>query len=449
MRKFLLSAALLVAMAPGLQAVPSFARQTGLACYQCHVTFGAPVPDFTWTGFMFKINGYRLPWAGQKFEAGEEGALTGNRLVVPIVPYMAFRFQSIFAAQSRNQLGQWGNVTSNPTSRFSFFPGGPFGDYFSMWGELYATPDGSSTGQWGIGNFAFDEYDLRMVKRFPQATVGVGISTQSLKELGGFGPWPVGLTDYLSNGNYRGWAHPNRGLGMAYGFFGHRLFVTAGAGPGEDNFDWSRRLYVAQAAYALFNRDNNFLWLTSGWQFGDDGIPLLTQISPSRDGKQNWDYTSTVAGIGATRTGPEAGSAYLSSDMDHYYRSLTSVRFGMVDVGPHSFDTQVQLSLNKEWYLDHAIALHNAGGIAIRYTLNHTWGLDLTADHTFNLRFTDMAGGVHDISTADINYSAWLSFRPAANVLFGLNYGNAPSYSLNLPAQNMGRSWQFNVDFLF
>src|SRR4051812_35839173 len=108
----------------GAQAVPSFARQTGLACYQCHVTFGAPVPDFTWTGFMFKMKGYRLPWAGQKFEAGTEGALSGNRLIVPVVPYLAFRFQSVFATQTRSNTGDWGNVTSNPTSRFSFFPGG-------------------------------------------------------------------------------------------------------------------------------------------------------------------------------------------------------------------------------------------------------------------------------------------------------------------------------------
>ena len=449
MRAVLTFLALSAGVATGAEAVPSFARQTGLACYQCHVTFGAPVPDFTWTGFMFKMKGYRLPWAGQKFEAGSEGALSGNRMVVPVIPYLAFRFQSVFATQTRSSTGDWGNVTSNPTSRFSFFPGGPFGDNFSLWAELYETPDGSSTNEWGIGNVSFDEYDFRIVKALPGADVGLAFSTQGIREVGGFGPWPVGLTDYQSNGNYRGWAHPNRGLLMVYGLVGERFFAAVGAGPGEDNFDWARRLYVGEAALALVNKSSHLLWLFSGWQFGNDGIPILTQISPSRDGRQTWVYSDMVGGISTTRTGPGAGVAYRSSDIDKYYRSVNEVRYGFVDQGPHSLQADVRLSLNREDYLDAARVTHNAVGAGIRYTLNRTWGLDLNANHSLDLSFRDMTGLDHEISTADVEYSAWLSWRPAANVLFGLNYGNSPNYAVNLPAVTMGRSWMLNVDFLF
>src|SRR6185312_2596754 len=38
------------------RAVPSFARQTGLDCFTCHVSW----PELTPTGRLFKLNGYTL-----------------------------------------------------------------------------------------------------------------------------------------------------------------------------------------------------------------------------------------------------------------------------------------------------------------------------------------------------------------------------------------------------
>src|ERR1700691_917322 len=42
--------------APAAHAVPSFARQTGMACEACHTVF----PELTHFGRMFKANGYTL-----------------------------------------------------------------------------------------------------------------------------------------------------------------------------------------------------------------------------------------------------------------------------------------------------------------------------------------------------------------------------------------------------
>jgi len=50
-----LAAALLVA-APEANAVPSFARQTGMACEACHTVY----PELTHFGRVFKANGYIL-----------------------------------------------------------------------------------------------------------------------------------------------------------------------------------------------------------------------------------------------------------------------------------------------------------------------------------------------------------------------------------------------------
>src|SRR4051812_4654028 len=54
-----------VALASSAHAVPSFTRQTGLTCNQCHITF-SNVPDFTFTGKKFRLNGYRTPYVAEK-----------------------------------------------------------------------------------------------------------------------------------------------------------------------------------------------------------------------------------------------------------------------------------------------------------------------------------------------------------------------------------------------
>src|SRR5579871_2048133 len=52
----MLFAAILVTAAPRARAVPSFARQTGMACEACHTVF----PELTHFGRVFKANGYTL-----------------------------------------------------------------------------------------------------------------------------------------------------------------------------------------------------------------------------------------------------------------------------------------------------------------------------------------------------------------------------------------------------
>jgi hypothetical protein len=51
-----LLAAALLAVPPRAGAVPSFARQTGMACEACHTVY----PELTHFGRMFKANGYIL-----------------------------------------------------------------------------------------------------------------------------------------------------------------------------------------------------------------------------------------------------------------------------------------------------------------------------------------------------------------------------------------------------
>ncbi len=58
-----------VLMAGTAHAVPSFARQTGMSCAQCHTVF----PELTPFGRQFKANGYVLSTTKQISEGGDEG----------------------------------------------------------------------------------------------------------------------------------------------------------------------------------------------------------------------------------------------------------------------------------------------------------------------------------------------------------------------------------------
>jgi hypothetical protein len=75
-----------VANSPTLLAVPSFARQTGLACQACHTVF----PELTPFGRLFKLNGYQIDNLPQVQTGTPTQDMT---LVLNQIPPLAFMFQ--------------------------------------------------------------------------------------------------------------------------------------------------------------------------------------------------------------------------------------------------------------------------------------------------------------------------------------------------------------------
>ncbi len=470
MRRFLWTAALggamVLATTTDASAVPSFARQTGMTCNQCHVSFGAPVPNFTFTGKKFRMNGYRMPFVAEKIEAGEPGVTNGKRLAIPLIPYLSFRYQTQFASQSKAPANpttpdpEASPVSSNPTNRLSFFPGGALGDNFGLWVELYLTPDGSPTREWSLGLFSFDEFDLRMVKITDSNTFGLSFSNQSIREVSGFGPWPT-ITSNLSRGGFGGWSHPNRGNFFAYGFWGDRLLTVLGASPGDDNLAWDRRNFQAQLAYALKNSDENELWFNIMTQFGNDAIPILSNTVPNA--QRTWTYNDIVNGISATRGA--GGSAYLSEDIGDFTRIEPEVRYSFIDRGPHSMEAAVRYVMARETYDDNSEAKQNNIGAAVRYMFDRTWGGDLLLTRNMDFTLTDPSGNEHEIKTGT-SWTAYLKYQPAMNFILNLQFGNQVRGVLDSPNAaacpatpgasacngadfTTGWSWSLAADILF
>jgi hypothetical protein len=450
MKRMLIVLAVLVALGTvtldaSSDRVPSFTRQTGMTCAQCHVMFGAPVPNFTYTGKKFRLNGYRVPFVTDKIEAGEVGALSGKRLSMSLFPYLSLRYQSVFAQQAKLPgANKAGPIVSNPTSRLAFFTGGPIGDFFGLWTELYLTPDGSPDNEWTLGLFSFDEYDLRFVKMSDNNTFGLAFNNQGISEVSGFGPWPVSIPAEHNRGGFQGWSHPNRGNLLAYAWLNDRLLFSAGASPGQNNLDWTRLRYLGQVAYAVMNSDERELWLNLMVALGNDDIPFITLTSPGAG--RTWQYRSGVSGIDSTRATP---GPYRSTDLDRTRRVTGEVRYGFIDRGPHSAEFAGRVNFNKDDFLDTASVTRNDVGGAVRYVYNRTYGLDFGVWKPVTYEFTSRGGGTKYSIPNKLSYSGYVSFQPAMNMIIALQYGNTQSQRINPTAVTTGWNWALNVDFLF
>jgi hypothetical protein len=126
------------------EVIPSFSRQTGLACNQCHTTF----PQLTAFGRRFKLNGYTLTRL-QMVEAGD----TANRsLKINLIPPVSAMVQASISQTSKAQPGaQNGNVEL--PQEMSIFLGEEITPRLGTFLQFtYSAADGS---------FGFDNADLR------------------------------------------------------------------------------------------------------------------------------------------------------------------------------------------------------------------------------------------------------------------------------------------------
>jgi hypothetical protein len=83
----------IIASTPTLQAVPSFARQTGMTCQACHTVF----PELTPFGRLFKLNGYQIDNLPQV-----QGTTTTKdmTLVLNQIPPLAFMLQASYTRRA-------------------------------------------------------------------------------------------------------------------------------------------------------------------------------------------------------------------------------------------------------------------------------------------------------------------------------------------------------------
>ena len=132
--------------------VPAFVRQTGLTCNQCHMSV-TPTPDFTFTGMKFRLNGFRTPWVAEKIEAGQEGALNGQRLVLTLGAFNSMHGRTVLLQQAKGPSDPalaepaMGAPNSDIFGTLAMHFAGPIGDHIGIWNELYIYGGGGPGGR--------------------------------------------------------------------------------------------------------------------------------------------------------------------------------------------------------------------------------------------------------------------------------------------------------------
>lgn len=456
------------ALASQASAVPSFTRQTGLTCNQCHVTF-ANVPDFTFTGKKFRLNGYRTPYVAEKIESGEEGALSGNRLMLGIQNIFSLRFRNTFLSKSKAALASNVNCTTTPTgtgceagplqtnpgSTISWFYVGAIGEHIGIWNEFYLDNSGGTTEGSNFRLDAFDEYDVKFViNPGYDNIVGFGVSTQSLNSLAGFSPFNSGTPNHMQRGGI-GSSHTPY-LNMAtYALIKDRALVVFGVQSGENNYNFSDGMnYQTVLGYAFGNSDHNQLWYVFQLKAGNDGVPIVS--TPSLNADRVVSYGDAITGIRATRTNVPTATrtAYLPTETGDFVRTLQEIHYGFVDRGPHSLSSAFGFSLSRETYEDGAEVKQNAIGGRVRYMYDRTWGAEYTLSKSLKYDFTDQAGRVHEVSNPWSNNATaiQLYYRPAMNFAVGLSGGinrNTGTILDDTRTFKKGWSWSITYDFMF
>jgi hypothetical protein len=418
--------------------VPSFVRQTGLTCNQCHVTW-TPTPDMTFTGIKFRVNGYRTPWVAEKIEAGEEGALNGRRLAMSLTGYLTYHMRSNLFQQSKPSSSpavaepEASPVASNPFSSIAWDWTGPITENVGIWTEWYSTQQ--SNGQ--LGNLYSlirnDEYDVRMA--FNPGDGGNIVS--------------IFMNNQTHNANFFGafnsGATSNQGqfihMGVA-AWLKDRVTLQLMIAPGSDNLDYERMNYGAVIGFLPLNTDALYLVPTLSVLVGDDQTPMVSTTALTTPWPGTLVTRDGLPGISAYRAG---GQPYAASDLGDATRMLFDVRFGMVDRGPWSFTSATGISIQNETYSDGAKTNLTSLGTTWRLFYDRTYGINVGLNKRIKYDFTDAAGGVHEIPS-DLGYSVLLVYRQAMN--FAWEFGFSNSQSLRL-GENWRNGWSWNLQWHF
>ena len=459
--------ALTVLVVTSAQAMPSFTRQTGMSCNQCHFTHD-PVPNFTIQGMKFRSMGYHTPERMTKLRAGSPGAQAGETLDIPWNDYISYRFESQITSKSWPAGG--GNsseLASNPTTRLAWFVTGPVTKHIGFWNEFYIVGNGANNAvggsgsggsAWAPGLVAWDEYDLVWTVN-PDAiqqngdVYSIRFTNQSIKETDGFGPGPGGPpSDVGPRGGIGGYDHPPEGGFRITGWMHDRWVWQFGLRTGDNNSGWTKKMQEYSVAYFLRNTSDDTMVLRMMGQWGNDEIPYVTSTGLQSGANQNplvYTYRDAIPGITATRAGSGGAGPYLNTDLDKNVAFDPQFRWQRSDVGANGQNSWLfatGFGYGKDTYKDGASYKQDTFGATFLYCYMHTYCVEPIYTHYMTSKFQDYTGVNYDIDKAD-TWQVYMIYQPAMNFAIVGAISTSSSTSLTAPAVTGGHSVSITLDF--
>lgn len=272
--------------APPALAVPSFARQTGMACEACHTVF----PELTHFGRMFKANGYILAnlkqvrdVSGTKEELLELSQTPALSIMVQISYTQLKSTLPDLSDSSARGLAE--NGTAGFPQQLSLFYGGKIAPHF---GALFQLTYANDSGTIGIDNSDLRFADTALLPDSSPLTYGVSLNNNpTVQDLWNSTPaW--GFPYASSNAN----VSPLAATAVDGGFAQNVAGITAYA-------IWNEQLYAEVGGYRSAKQGlTNELTGAAGPLDGTasnviQGLAPYWRVAYER----NWDRNSLEAGL--------------------------------------------------------------------------------------------------------------------------------------------------------
>lgn len=411
------------------QAMPSFARQTGMNCNSCHIGTDN-VPNFTRTGRIFAMRGYVRPTVRERLRHDSE--------MVEDMPqyggdYLALNWDDFFAARLVSEVVQGGRATngtkndwtSRPLARMAFFYTGPITDWLGLWTEIGYLGNNSvnsvttgRTGPTGLNFYAYDEYRLSTGMDIgPGSFVGMSIGNENPNVVTQW-VFPAGLPDMWGNGQ-GGTGRFKEIMAISFhGLFQDRYWAQVAFVTGDDNINWSdgSNHYLA-FAYNMFRQTRNDLWFALEYYGGKDQSTQMTQVKNSFicPGTCPTGVTDSSLSITNTRGGTNGiivGAPVVTIKDFRSYK--LRVEHSVADRGPHSWIASVVYHGTKENHDDGGKLERTILGGYLRYFYNRTYGFYTTIWKDMTYEYTNPAGVTRD-TYQKLNYAITLLWNPAMN----------------------------------
>jgi len=464
-----LAAAALVFAMPFLatesQAMPSFARQTGMVCNSCHIGTDS-VPNFTRTGRIFAMRGYTRPVVREKLRAdGQtvegEPQYGGDYISLNWTDFFSARLRSEFFSRSKstNTAGvtTQSDLTSRPLARMALFYTGPITDWMGLWTEIgylgnnqLSSVTTGQTGPTGINFFGYDEYRLSTSRNVGENSfIGMSIGNEPAWVVSQF-VFPVGLPNFMSLG--QGGVGKAKEM-MAYSFHGlfdDRWWVQFAPQTGVTNNSWSDgKEYYYAVAYNAFRKTDNDLWLAFEGVNSKDSTSMLTP------------YKSSFICPGACPAGVTDSSLSFTNTLGGYSISGAPVEvvdksnvwglraeWDVADRGSHSWVAMAKYSGIKQDYVSGASAERAFIGATFRYFYQRTYGFEVAVYRDTKYEYTSPAGVTTDFGNK-VGKRVTLLWNPAMNVSFHFDFNLKSKNRTFAGLESSSSSWQVGMEYSF
>jgi len=419
------------------EAVPAFARQTGMNCNSCHIGTYYIVPNFTRTGRLFAMRGYQVPYIREQLHAdGDTGNVNehdkygGDYLELNWTDFFSARLISEIARGGENASGKSLDTRSSPINRMALFFTGAITDWLGVWTEigylgnnsLRSVTPGRQNEQTGVNFFAYDEYRINASWDFGKNSF-FGFSMGN--EHPNVGPqfqYPLPLPDLWSNGQ----GGVGRSMDMAnlsaFLFYNDRWYFQVAGVTGADNTNWSDgNNYYANVSYDWFRKTRNDLWLIAEYYAGNDFPSIMTATKdsflcpancPPGVTDQNFSISNTPGDIIVNAPVERV------QDFDSFRLSL---EHSAADRGSHTWYAAATVLTMTQNFESGAKVEDTQMGAYLRYFYQRTYGLEVFVRDHLKYEYTTPAGLKRDTYTKP-NYGITLLWYPAMNVDFWLSF---------------------------